>query len=169
MPTKLEIQIPRMMHDNVVLSFTDYVCINEQGMTLQSVCAPARLGFRGMLLSNFMGCLTVVYDSEYFGKIWQPEIKKRNDYAQSLTMLWRFPEAVAVGIPECLGEYRVNSYGLSSNKFDAIRYFWQCLREYGNVSVSSTFARLPIYLSLVFMKKTSPQLYNFIIGSRNFL
>lgn len=110
-----------MIHSNVVLSFGDYVCINEQGVTLQPVRAPARLGFRGMLLSNFMGCLTVVYDSEYFGKVWQPEIKKRNDYALWLTMLRRFPEALAVGIPEPLGEYRVNSYGLSSNKLDAIR------------------------------------------------
>lgn len=166
MPKKLKTQLYQFQENDVYFTFSSYQCISEEGELLNEVMAPKKIGLNQLLLSNFIGCLTVVYDSYYFGKIEQPDILKRNDYALWLTMFRKFPEAIAVSVSEPLAEYRVNSYGLSSNKFDAIRYYMRVIREYGGVSYIKSFLLLPCYLALIFVKKQSPCLYNAIINNQ---
>lgn len=163
MSQKLETQLAQFRKENVVFSFSDYTCINEHGSAFRNVQAPMRVGFKHLLLSNYIGCLTAIYDSQYFGKVEQPQIKKRNDYALWLVMFRRFPDAYAVSIPESLAEYRVNSYGLSSNKLDAIRYYWRCIRQYGGTSTLVSALLLPCYLILISLKKIWPNGYNQLV------
>ena len=165
-PTKLQAQLFQLQENGVYFSFSSYQCISEEGELLNVVMAPKKIGLDQLLFNNFIGCLTVVYDSHYFGKIKQPDIAKRNDYALWLKMFRKFPEVKAVSISEPLAEYRVNSYGLSSNKFDAIFYYIRVIQEFGRVSYIKSFLLLPCYLALIFVKKLSPYLYNAIVNNQ---
>lgn len=166
-PKKLQAQLFQMQENGVYFSFSSYQCISEEGELLNEVIAPNKIGLKQLIFSNFIGCLTVIYDSNYFGKIKQPDIKKRNDYALWLTMFRKFPEVTAEGLPETLAEYRVNSYGLSSNKFDAMCYYIKVVRKYGRVSCTKLFLLFPSYLALIFVKKLSPNLYNSLVTSHS--
>ena len=73
--TKLEKQLLHL-NEGVVFSFSSYQCISEKGSLMQEVTAPRTIRLNQLLLSNFFGCLTVIYDSNYFGKVYQPSIKK---------------------------------------------------------------------------------------------
>lgn len=163
-PEKLEVQINLMKKNDIVFTFSDYICINEDSSFMSYVKAPKRVNFNKMLASNFIGCLTAVYDSKYFGKCYQPMIKKRNDYALWLEILGRNKSIYAYSFAKPLGKYRVNSYGLSSNKVDAMRFHWACIRRYAKSSFIKAIFFSFIYLLIIFIKKYSPNLYNkFII------
>ena len=115
---KLELQV-EALKKGAHFCLADYYVMSEAGDIEGLVNAPVTLNFRLMLLSNFIGCLTVMYDTQYFGKVVQPPLKKRNDYALWLKMLRSKPSANIVAVTQPLAYYRANSYGLSSIKIDA--------------------------------------------------
>ena len=159
---KLETQIA-IMSEGAVFSYSAYDLMTEEGNRSGTVVAPPVVDKSRMLFGNFIGCLTAVYDTEYFGKVLQPNMKKRNDYALWLVMFHAHPEAQAVSIPEPLALYRVNSYGLSSNKFDAARYYWLCVRRYGNVGLTASVGLLLCHLVMIAIKKMLPSIYNKVV------
>ena len=156
--SKLEVQV-EALKKGAHFCLSDYYVMSETGEVEGVVNAPVTLNLRLMLLSNFIACLTVVYDTEYFGKVVQPPLKKRNDYALWLKMLRSKPSANIVAVTQPLAYYRANSYGLSSNKIDALRYYWICIRRYGNVGLAGSLCLVPIYLIIMFIKKKTPSLY----------
>ena len=166
---KLEVQLRDLQHRGVGFSYSSYTCMSESGLMLHEVKAPRIMNYETLLLSNFIGCLTVVYDTNVFGKVYQPDIRKRNDYALWLTMFRRFPGALAMSVVEPLANYRVNSYGLSSKKLDLIRYYWVCIRRYGGVSWCRAIILTVVYLAITTVKKISPRLYNILVKSEIFL
>ncbi|MGB1373683.1 MAG: glycosyltransferase family 2 protein [Aequoribacter sp.] len=159
---KLELQV-EALKKGAHFCLTDYYVMSEAGDIEGLINAPVSLNFRLMLLSNFIGCLTVMYDTQYFGKVVQPSLKKRNDYALWLKMLRSKPSANIVAVTQPLAYYRANSYGLSSNKIDALRYYWICIRKYGNVGLVQALCLVPVYLIIIFIKKKNPRLYKFIL------
>jgi hypothetical protein len=84
--------------------------------------------YRELLKQNIIGCLTAIYDTEKVGKVYMPEIRKRQDFGLWLKILRRVP--VAYGLDEPLAEYRVRSSdSVSSNKLKASLYNWRLYRE----------------------------------------
>ena len=79
-----------------------------------------------MKINNFIPCLTAIYDTFIIGKISQPNIAKRNDFALWLKIL-RDDIKYAHCLPEVTACYRTNSYGLSSDKYQALKYYYLCL------------------------------------------
>ena len=74
-----------------------------------------------------IGCLTAIYDTEYFGKVTMPLIRKRQDLGLWLRLLKR--SDYAYGLNEPLAQYRVRADSISANKANAAKFTWRLYRE----------------------------------------
>ena len=126
-PTKLESQISFMQRRGHVFVFSGYQIVSEKGVVTSRVRPPKRLDYRALLKTCPIGCLTVVYDTNYFGKQYMPEIRKRQDFALWLKLL-QITE-FAYGLPEDLASYRIHKGSISSNKLSAARFQWRVYRQ----------------------------------------
>lgn len=122
LPPKLELQIGFMKQHKLPFTYTDYEKISESGQCLGVVTSPDRVSYSQLLKTCFIGCLTVVYDREFFGSVEMPLIRKRQDYGLWLALLKGVDHAR--GINTVLAKYRCHGRSISSNKFDAARYTW---------------------------------------------
>ena len=163
LPKKLAKQISFMEDNQVSFVFSYYENMSEKSITTSICKSPNSVDFRKMLFCNFIGCLTAIYDTKIIGKCYQPEIKKRNDYALWLTILSKKDGMRAYCVPEVTGRYRVNGYGLSSNKISALKYYQICLREYSSISELSIHMYSFYYLAIMLLKKKFPKIYNVLV------
>lgn len=163
-PQKLEKQIHHMEETGSLFCLSYYDVMNEAGEHSHQVQTPSDISYRLMMYSNFIPCLTAIYNSHILGKVAQPNIKKRNDYALWLTLFEKNGLINASTVTEVLASYRQNSYGLSSSATDSLKYYFICLRQYANRSVISALYFSSIYLLIVLLKKKTPSLYNYLIS-----
>lgn len=159
---KLREQISFMEKKQVAFSFTYYDIMDENSFFLGSYKAPKVVNSCKMKISNFIPCLTAIYDTKILKKVYQPEIKKRNDFALWLKILNGGVVKNAYCLPKVTAKYRVNSYGLSSSKLDSFFFYRQCLVNYGKCSKSAASFYSTIYLLIVIIKKKSINLYNWL-------
>jgi len=137
-PEKLEKQLHFMEQNNYHFTFTDYDQINEVGQRLSKVlkCKPI-VTYKNALYKNPIGCLTVIYDVDFFGKQYMSSIRKRQDYALWLKLL---KKTNGYGLNECLASYRIGNESISANKFDLLKYEWKIYRDEENLPfLKSTF------------------------------
>jgi hypothetical protein len=137
--------------------------MTEERARLSVTKAPKRVSFAKILLSNFIPCLTVVYDTKMLGKVYQPNIKKRNDYALWLRILRENPQIEARCYPKVVARYRVNNYGLSANKLSGIKYFYRCLRHYAGVGIGAAGFYTFLAVGFKSLKTLSPRMYNLVV------
>lgn len=127
-PQKLDLQLAFMAEKQAPLSFTSYFKMTEDGVdTGGIVTAMNVVRYQDLLKSNFIGCSTAIYDSQLVGKMFMPDILKRQDYG-----LWlKIAKAghVAYGMTTPMVRYRLREKSVSSNKFVAAKYHWKVLRE----------------------------------------
>lgn len=164
-PRKLEKQIDHMMKTGSVFCVSYYDLMDESGVHCHSVKTPNNITLLHMMYSNFIPCLTAVYDSMILGKVPQPSIKKRNDYALWLTLFKEKGVERATSFPESLAAYRQNGYGLSSSRRDALFFYFICLRKYAGRALIPSLYFLLIYMTVVFIKKRLPRVYNYLVVS----
>jgi len=124
---KLEAQITFMRQGKHALSFSAYEKINDQGRLIGELGVPERINYRTLLKTNVIGCLTAVYDSDYFGKIKMPLLERRHDFALWLNLLKQVDFAYGINTP--LAQYRIHHNTLSSNKLTASLYTWKLFRQ----------------------------------------
>ncbi len=128
MPEKLERQLAFMSRNDLALSYTAYQTIDEEsGAVTGTVQALGKVDYRELLKQNVIGCLTAIYDTQKLGKVYMPDILKRQDFALWLDILKRTP--YAMGLNEALAYYRQRSDSLSSSKLQASLYNWKMYRE----------------------------------------
>ncbi len=156
-PEKLEKQINFMSTNNIGFCFSNYETINEEDNYLSCVFTPEKVSLKDMYSHNYIGCLTAIYDTSFFGKFYMPDIRKRQDYALWLTMLKKFDYAHSLQEP--LASYRIRKESLSKNKLDAVKYYWKVLREVGQLSPLSSGYYTAKYISITAIKKHFPYLY----------
>lgn len=162
-PNKLELQVDFITKNKYSFIYSYHNVMNENGK-INAVClAPEKVNSRLMKYSNFIPCLTAMYDSESIGKVYQPYIKKRNDFALWLKILNSGSVSDAYCLKISTAAYRVNSYGLSSNKFESLVYFNKCLTKYGKCNRFSSLVYSGIYVILILLKKKVNYLYNLLI------
>lgn len=130
---KLEKQISFMTKNNFPLSYTDYWITDSTGKIQRKRSIPKKINYSKLLKTNYIGCLTAVYDSHILGKQYMPLIKKRQDYGLWLKILklTRF----AYGLDEPLAFYRVHKGSLSANKLDAAKYTWKLYRNVEKLNI----------------------------------
>jgi len=124
---KLSEQVKFMSENDVKFSYSAYQVVNTQLKKIGEVGVPSRLSYKEMLKTNFMGCLTVIYDVAYFGKVEMPLIRRRQDYGLWLKLLKRV--TYAYGVNQCYAKYRVHDGSLSSNKLTTSTFTWKILYE----------------------------------------
>lgn len=130
-PDKLEKQIEFMLGNDVAFSYTSYRRVHVDGHEIGFVSAPASVTYYDVLKTNRIGCLTACYDTEKLGKVYMPNISKRQDLGLWLKILKRIDKAY--GIQECLADYYVGISTVSSNKITAAKYQWRVYREVENL------------------------------------
>jgi teichuronic acid biosynthesis glycosyltransferase TuaG len=130
---KLEKQVEFMGANNYAMTYTWYDKVDEAGNPLgKRANLPSKLSYEDMLKSNYIGCLTAMYDAKKLGKVYMPQIRKRQDYGLWLKILRQ--EKFAYCLPEVLATYRVRIASVSSNKWDLIKYHWQLFRNVEKLS-----------------------------------
>ncbi len=116
MPEKLEKQIQFMKKHEYVLSYTNYEKISEDGKSLNIfVTGPDVVNKRKIYNYDYIGHLTMMYSSKYFGLIQIKDIKKNNDYAIRL-QLYKNCDVKAYLLKEILAKYRVRKKSISHDK-----------------------------------------------------
>ena len=149
-PQKLEKQVDFMKKNAFRFTFTSYVHMDESGRYRDKiVIAPKEVSYKSALFKNPIGCLTAMYDSEFYGKQYMPSLRKRQDYALWLKLLKR---SNAYGIQECLAGYRLQKKSVSSNKLSLIKYEWLIYRKEEKLNF---FKSIFYLLSAIFLKLKS--------------
>ncbi|MDB2549250.1 glycosyltransferase family 2 protein [Porticoccaceae bacterium] len=159
---KLEQQISFMKTRQIAFCYSYHDLMDENASFLGTYKAPSEVNSRKMKISNFIPCLTAVYDSKVLGKVYQPEITKRNDFALWLKILNGGVVDAAYCLPLATAKYRSNSYGLSSNKLDSLLFFRRCLTDYGQCTRLEAYVYSIFYLVLIVIKKKFINIYNWI-------
>lgn len=143
-PEKLKMQIEFMEINNLSISFTEYEKINENGILRGKLKLPNKIDYNLLLKSNFMGCLTVIYDQEILGKKFFREIDKSEDYVLWLEIIKEVKEIKCLNYN--LASYRVMEKSRSSNKFYAVYYQWIIYRTIERLSFCKSLYCFIIYL-----------------------
>lgn len=132
-PEKLTEQIDFMLANNYSFTYTAYRKMNEDGIPGNVLNVPDKINYNSLLNTCPIGCLTAVYDTETLGKMYMPDIKKRQDYGLWLSILKKIP--FAYGIQKPLAKYRVRNSSISGNKLDAAKYQWKIYRDVEKLSL----------------------------------
>ena len=133
LPKKLEYQLDFMLKNKYSLSYTSYEIINEEGnLTNKIINCKDKLDYKRMLYSNEIGCLTAMYNQDILGKIFMPEIRKRQDYGLWLKILKS--EMYAFGLTTVLAQYRNRSKSMSNNKAEMLKWNWNLYKNVENLS-----------------------------------
>lgn len=132
-PEKLEKQIRFMEKYNLSLSYTSYDLTDEKNNDLGSFITKQKVNYYDLLKTNRIGCLTAMYDTYKIGKVYMPNMIKRQDYGLWLKILKE--TNYAMGILEPLATYRIMNNSVSSNKFVAAQYVWKIFRDVEKLNI----------------------------------
>ncbi len=150
---KLDNQIKFMKKNNVLFCCTFYDKIDSNSKSMENIIEYPEMADYESLLRFCPGNSTVIYNSSSVGKVFVPDIKKRNDYLMWLSLIKKAGKLYC--LPEVLSSHRVHSQGLSSNKKSLIKYHWYIYRKIENLSYLKS-----IYLVFFWIKKS-------LIGTRS--
>ena len=118
---KLKKQMDFMIQSNLAMVYSHYYVLQGNDEKPSHVIhAPKKVSFKNMLSNDYIGFLTLIYDTRKLGKQYMPKIRRRQDWAYKLKLLKI--QNYAYGIQEPLAYYRVGTNSLSSNKIRLIKY-----------------------------------------------
>ncbi|MGM0944209.1 MAG: glycosyltransferase family 2 protein [Bacteroidota bacterium] len=130
-PNKLERQLDFMRSNNYPFTFTAY-CKFKEGKLMGMQEVPDKVTHQELLKTCSIGCLTAMYDTEVLGKVYMPDISRRQDFALWLKILKMTPFAYGLNVP--LAKYRLRSDSISGNKWKAASYQWKVYRDFEHLS-----------------------------------
>lgn len=159
MPDKLAKQIAFMEEKQCALSYSSYMTCDENGKTTGIVVCRNQETSDTIKRDNKIGCLTAIYDTEKIGKIYMPEIRKRQDWGLMIRVLQKC--GIAYGMKEPLAIYRIMANSVSANKKSLIKYNVNLYREVLGWSKFRAMAYFFIvFVPAFFGKKCIMKLYN---------
>lgn len=134
-PEFLEKQI-KFMHDhNVSVVCSSYEMIDEDSNVIKnSVIVSGKITSKDMQVSNYVGCLTGLYDLSKHGKLYLDESLNSilDDY-----LFWyqaiKF-DGIAYANPEIIAKYRLSNSSTTSNKKKLIKKHYYFYRQKLNLS-----------------------------------
>ncbi len=133
LPEKLEKQINFMEEKNLAITYSSYYIIDEEGKEVGEYIVEPVLTYNELLKRNMIGCLTGIYDTSKLGKVYMPDILKRQDHGLWLKILKKV--GTTKGIVEPLAIYRLRKNSVSSNKLLAAKYTWKLLRDVEGLNI----------------------------------
>ncbi len=126
-PNKLELQLNSMKKNNIVLSYSGYDVIRENGKYIKTIYPPKTITYKKILSNNYIGCLTAIYDSKLLGKQYMPLIRKRQDWVFWIKILKKIKKTQAINTS--LAIYRLRKNSISRNKFEMFIYNWKVYND----------------------------------------
>ena len=136
----LSAQIAFMKEKNALCVFSSYRRIDENSSEILSplVCKKS-VTYKKMLVRNYIGCLTGLYDCSVHGKIFLHEELKsiRDDYAYWLDVVKL--SGIAYGNPKVLARYRVLKNSTTGKKKKLIKAQYRFYRNYLKLNPVSSF------------------------------
>ena len=129
--TFLEKQISYMKKNNALCVSCSYRRIDESSREiLYPLIVKPVISYKDMTIMNRIGCLSGLYDTSKYGKIYLKEELRsiRDDYAYWLDIVKL--EGFAVGNPEVLASYRVLSNSTTGKKVKLIGKQYKFYRDY---------------------------------------
>lgn len=130
---KLEKQIEYMLSNDVSFSYSDFFLIDEKDKITGERRFPDKVNYKDMLLNNYIGCLTAVYDVEKLEKIYMKDLKNRQDWLLWLELLKQTD--YAYNVSEKIAYYRERSDSISSNKLKMMKFNWLIYNKYEGFSI----------------------------------
>ncbi|MGE6648187.1 glycosyltransferase family 2 protein [Shewanella colwelliana] len=146
---KLETQISNMTSNGYFISHSSYHRIDEFDVPLNVVSAPSVVSFDRLLYGNCIGNLTGIYNCKVLGKFYQKNIG-HEDYLMWLEIL---SKNNSIGITKPLASYRVLSKSVSSNKFRALYWHYNILRNELKINPFKACYYMCFYLFNAFTKR----------------
>jgi len=145
-PNKLEKQIDFMIFNKYPFTYSFYSQMDEEGAFLQEVDnLPLKVTYKSSMKSNKIGCLTAIYDIEFFGKVYMENLRNRQDYTLWLKLLKKTEFAHCY--PQILAHYRIRTNSISSSKLKLIKYHWEIYRHIEKQSFFQSMYYLFYYIS----------------------
>lgn len=152
-PEKLVKQLKVLSKPNVAACFSSYELMNEKGENLhKKVQSLPILHFEKLLKANYVGNLTGIYNVDILGKIYCPEISKRQDWALWLKVIEE--GGPMEGIPESLAIYRVRKNSISTNKIEMLHYNFKVYHEVLKFGFFQSLWKMGIFLKEQFFVKS---------------
>ena len=146
-PEKLSMQLKFCEENNAKIVFSSYERIKENGETLNEIIeALPFVNYPKLIRSNYIGNLTGMYNAAKIGKVYHPDIRKRQDWAMWLEVIQK--GGTAHGMEESLALYRIRKGSVSENKFEMLSYNFRIYNEvlgYGKLK--------SLYWTLVFLRE----------------
>ena len=105
-----------------------------------------------MLYTNHIGCLTAIYDSSKLGKIYMPNIRKRQDWGLWLEILKNIDYSHC--FPEDLATYRFG-VGMTRNKFSVLVDQYKFYKNTVNLNGFTLYYYFTYYIILGLKKHVS--------------
>ncbi|MEW4922393.1 glycosyltransferase family 2 protein [Algibacter sp. 2305UL17-15] len=153
-PNKLEKQLDFMMKHNCDVSFSSYDLMDEEGKPLnKTVKALPKLSYRKFLKCNYIGNLTGMYNAKHLGKIYAPNLRKRQDWLLWLNAVKK-SSTPALGMDDALAVYRVRKNSISSNKFNLLKYNYLVFKKGLGFSTLKSVYYLSVFLFEYFFVKS---------------
>jgi len=156
LPQKLERQIAFMIDGSIAFSYSAYHKIDHEGTVIGMTGVPERVRYSDLLKMNTIGCLTSMYDTRIFGKVYMPSIRRRQDLGLWLKLLKKVSHAY--GISESLAQYRVRPGSVSANKWVAAQYTWRLYRDIEKLNIFLSSYYFSHYMFNGFLRTRFPAL-----------
>ncbi len=128
---KLRKQLSFMQKNNILLSYTAYYTMGQDGQILKYFKVPSKVNYTDMLKTSTIGTLTTIYNAKKLKKFYMQTIG-HEDYIMKLEILKKIP--YAKGINEPLAHYRIYKKSLSSNKLRTAKWQWHIYRNIEKIS-----------------------------------
>ncbi|WP_026913633.1 glycosyltransferase family 2 protein [Christiangramia portivictoriae] len=153
---KLERQLEVLSKSNVAACFSSYQLMHESGKKSNVIIqALPVLSHCRLLKANYVGNLTGIYNAGLLGKIYAPDIRKRQDWAMWLRVIEE--GGPMEGIWESLAYYRLRKNSISGNKLEMLKYNYKVYRLVG-FSRRASLKRMLIFLNEQFFVKSKQRL-----------
>ncbi|WCT13170.1 glycosyltransferase family 2 protein [Mucilaginibacter jinjuensis] len=135
-PDFLEKQLKLMKEKNALLVYSSHTRIDEHSKEiLRPFIVPEKINYRDLLKTCSISCLTGLYDTEKFGKVYLREDMKslRDDYVYWLEIIKKVK--TAYGNKEVLANYRILGFSASRKKKKVIAPHFKVLYKIEKVGL----------------------------------
>ncbi len=144
-PEKLQKQLYFMQENQLAACFSSYELMDENGIpSNKKIEALPVLTYEKLLKANYVGNLTGVYSVEKLGKIFAPNIQKRQDWALWLEVIQKGGKMESIA--ESLAYYRIRKNSISGNKLEMLKYNYQVYNKVLGYSTPKSLIKMLIFL-----------------------
>lgn len=127
-PDKIAMQMADIERSAAQISITAHE-IKKDGLVIGHRVPPQEIGFRKMLVSNWMATSSVIVSAELSGARRMPEIRRRQDYGYWLKLFQNNPNLKVVVNQNILMTYHRGSASLSSSPVKNLKGNYRMFRD----------------------------------------